>query len=44
MCWWEVQPRTLGIGGLVSEPGWDFFSHRIYYFFEFPNNSKQFLT
>lgn len=26
MCWWEVQPRTLRIGGLVSEPGCGFFS------------------
>lgn len=43
MCWWEVQPRTLGIGGLYQNQGVDF-SLRIYYFFEFLNNSKQFLT
>lgn len=45
MCWWEVQPRTLGIGGLVSEPGCGFFFLTVFIiFFEFPNNSKQFLT
>lgn len=43
MCWWEIQPRTLGIGGLYQNQGVDF-SLCIYYFFEFLNNSKQFLT
>lgn len=43
MCWWEVQPRTLGIGGLYQNQGVDFSLH-IYLFFEFQNNSKQCLT
>lgn len=33
MCWWEVQPRTLGIGGLVSEPGCGFFFLTVFIIF-----------